>query len=361
MEIIDKSEIGKDGYLTGKNSPSAKLSRGEITDKEYRSELAKRRGFESIEEYNDFNIKRKSSDEYDDIISKEDLERYYITEKKSMAEISRICKCNETTIRRRLIKYEISIRLHGSTLVGDDRTLSSKRNRGEISESEYRNELAKSQGYENRTDYLKELAKEKGFENWRDYLSDLARKKGFEDVNEYDRERHYKKGKCLPMSENKECSAYLGIYICENKEFLRKIINIVENMPNNNPGYDIICGKGKKIDVKCSCLSNKKWSFAIDKNKIADYFLCISFDNRENLNVEHIWLMKGDVVIEKTNNHNSKEFIVNERDAIDIGNGHVALQRWIKHEITNVYKLNEVQKVCDVFKKEREKYEIDNN
>ena len=88
--------------------------------------------------------------------------------------------------------------------------------------------------------------------------------------------------------------------------------------------------------------------FLINNNKTADYFLMIAFDNREYLNVQHIWLVKGDSVIEKTKNHNSKEFIVNEKDSIGISKGVVALKRWVKYEKTDI--LKEVQKVCDEFK-----------
>jgi hypothetical protein len=74
-----------------------------------------------------------------------------------------------------------------------------------------------------------------------------------------------------------------------------------------NPGYDFICGKGFKIDVKSACTQTKIysqlrgkyydtqiWSFGIKRNKTADYFLCLAFDDRTNLTPLHIWLLPGE-------------------------------------------------------------------
>lgn len=90
-------------------------------------------------------------------------------------------------------------------------------------------------------------------------------------------------------NENETCSMFLGIHIAER--VLSHVFNGVERMPMNNPGYDFICNHGKKIDVKSSCLQKNGWSFAIKRNIIADYFLCIAFDNREDLNPLHLWLL----------------------------------------------------------------------
>jgi len=282
----------------------------------------------------------------------QNLERLYINEKKSILEISKIYGCSWSAVKRRLKKCGIFIRPYGAFLVDDDgETLRSKYNKGKISAGEYQNMIAKNRGYENAVDYQDDLVKKKGYIDINEYQNDIVKKKGYKDLKEYRKKMYHEKGEHLPMSENKKCPAYLGVHICENKEFLSKIINIVESMPNNNPGYDVICGKGKKIDVKCACINIKnQWTFVIDKNKIADYFLMISFDNRENLNVQHIWLVKGDSVIEKTIYYGSKEFVFNEKRAVDISKGNKSLKRWIKHEITDTYKLEEIQKVCDMFK-----------
>lgn len=96
------------------------------------------------------------------------------------------------------------------------------------------------------------------------------------------------------MKKNTSCSWYLGVYIAEG--VLSKIFKNVERMPYNHKGYDFICNKGKKVDVKSSCQrANGGWSFVTAKNKIADYFLCITYDNRDDLNPQHLWLLPSSV------------------------------------------------------------------
>ena len=103
------------------------------------------------------------------------------------------------------------------------------------------------------------------------------------------------------MENNKSCSQYLGIHIAER--ILSHIFHNVEQMPYNNPGYDLICGNGYKIDVKSVCHVKdipNKWNFPIRRNKIPDYFLCLAFDNREDLNPKHIWLIPGHIINNKS-------------------------------------------------------------
>jgi hypothetical protein len=99
-----------------------------------------------------------------------------------------------------------------------------------------------------------------------------------------------------------ECPIYLGVHISERA--LSKFFDHIERMPTNNPGYDFLCGKGFKIDVKSACLTFREghkphWTFRINKNKIADYFLCIGYDSRMALNPMKVWLIPG----EKVNDH----------------------------------------------------------
>lgn len=101
----------------------------------------------------------------------------------------------------------------------------------------------------------------------------------------------------LPMAENKTCGLFLGVHVAE--KVLSYVFNNVVRQPVTNPGFDFICNKGKKIDVKSSCLNHQKyktpcWSFHIDRNKIADYFLCLAFDNRKDLTPLHMWLLPAD-------------------------------------------------------------------
>ena len=100
----------------------------------------------------------------------------------------------------------------------------------------------------------------------------------------------------LPFDENKECSQFLGIHVAER--VLRHIFNDVKMMPMHNRGYDFVCNRNKKIDAKSSCTrkNRNRWTFTINHNTIADYFLCLAFDNREDLNPLYIWLLPGDKV-----------------------------------------------------------------
>jgi len=100
-----------------------------------------------------------------------------------------------------------------------------------------------------------------------------------------------------PMSENKQCSQYLGCHVAER--VLKHVFKNIQTMPMNNPGYDFICSKDKKIDVKASCeyhpiKGGPRIQFIIKKNKIADYFLCLAFDNRDDLNPTYAWLIPGE-------------------------------------------------------------------
>lgn len=119
-----------------------------------------------------------------------------------------------------------------------------------------------------------------------------------EDDNKRRREASYANG-TLPMSENRECAPFLGVYVAE--EVLCKVFKNVERMPYHNTGYDFRCNNGYLIDSKASCTITKhakspRWKFNIAKNQIADYFLFIAFDDRERLNPLYLWLIPGNVV-----------------------------------------------------------------
>ena len=110
--------------------------------------------------------------------------------------------------------------------------------------------------------------------------------------------RWNRKNGAKPMSENKECSSFLGVHVAER--VLSRVFKDVERMPMNNTGYDFICNKGKKIDVKSACINSRKaWCFNIAYNEVADHFLLIAFDNRYRLNPMHLWLLPGHVINHK--------------------------------------------------------------
>ena len=107
--------------------------------------------------------------------------------------------------------------------------------------------------------------------------------------------RYHRKNGHLPMDDNKDCAAFLGVYVTER--LLRHYFKDVEVMPYGNPGYDFICNRDKLIDAKSSCLgANGRWLFNIGRNVIADFFVCTAFDNRDDLNVLHVWMIPGRVV-----------------------------------------------------------------
>lgn len=140
---------------------------------------------------------------------------------------------------------------------------------------------------------------------------------------ELERNRRHIRGENLPMSESKRCSSYLGVYIAER--VLSKFFDHIERMPYGNPGYDFICGRGFKIDVKSSCLrifnTHKRtpaWHFGLDQNIVADYFLCLGFDNRENLEPCHVWLIPGPVI--------------NHLILLAISSNPNTLKKWVQYE-----------------------------
>jgi hypothetical protein len=124
-----------------------------------------------------------------------------------------------------------------------------------------------------------------------------------------------------PASENKSCSAYLGCVIAEtvlSHEFPGFV-----RMPYGYPGYDYDCPKGFKIDVKSRCRDHQKnkndvWAFAIRKNKVPHFFLCIAWTDRESLVPEHLWLIPG--------------YLVNDKMTFSITDSPKSLIKWSEYE-----------------------------
>ena len=178
-----------------------------------------------------------------------------------------------------------------------------------------------------------------GFINRSDYNDFLAQKRGFKNDSEYRSQVRYEKGIGLTMSLNNKCSSYLGVFIAE-----RLLPDIFDNpimMPHSNEGYDAICKSGYKIDVKSSVLyKDNLWKFAIKYNKKADAFLCIAFDNRVNLQAQHIWLIPGNEIIRKRK--------LNELTSLGVYNTEFSKAGVIKYELTG--KINEANEVCTMFK-----------
>lgn len=112
----------------------------------------------------------------------------------------------------------------------------------------------------------------------------------------------HRTGRKMPMADNKKCSSFLGVHVAERA--LSRFFDHIKRMPYGNPGYDFLCGRGYKIDVKSSCLKRRVkkgdgWNYVLKCNDKADYFLLIAFDTRENLEPLHIWLIPGSVLSSK--------------------------------------------------------------
>lgn len=155
-----------------------------------------------------------------------------------------------------------------------------------------------------------------------------------------EKERNYyttsnRKRGMKPFDENRGCASFLGIHVAER--VLRHVFKDVQVMPIHNPGYDIVCNHGKKIDIKAACVSYGQrslgmWQFAIRKNQIADYFLCLAFDDRNSLNPMHIWLIPG--------------ADINHFAGVNISISTV--DRWRKYEIN---KIESVRSCCDLLRR----------
>jgi len=130
----------------------------------------------------------------------------------------------------------------------------------------------------------------------------LERKLYKDHINQY--HRNYSKKVGITGHVSRKSSNYLGVVIAEN--VLERYFNNVIRMPYGNPGYDFLCNRGFKIDVKSSCLLRHgrakvgSWGFHINRNTVADYFICLAFDNRSSLIPMHIWIIPGHAVNQKT-------------------------------------------------------------
>ena len=155
------------------------------------------------------------------------------------------------------------------------------------------------------SEFSKNASRKDGLHNWcKDCVKEYDktyRETYREKLNKCVREHHYKHGS-KPMSENKECPAYLGCYI--NERILQHVMPNAVLMDYCNPGYDLVCGKGYLVDAKASVTRYEKnkgpyWNFMIRKNTTPDYFLLTAYKDRESLDICHMWLIPGSVVNDK--------------------------------------------------------------
>ena len=175
--------------------------------------------------------------------------------------------------------------------------------------------------------------------SWIEYKDFCAKKNGYKNSAERLKDWRHKVKKQKSMSENKECTSYLGVHIAE-RILVMIFLNVIR-MPYGNKGYDFICGKGYKIDVKSACLRNNQdvFDFDIKQNKIADYFLLLAFDNRDDLNPMYIWLIKSDEIINNKRFNDYKGFRINLLN----------VNKFKKYELIN--KLDKLKECCNIMRK----------
>ncbi len=176
------------------------------------------------------------------------------------------------------------------------------------------------------TNFLKKYE----FDNRREYDEFCAKKLGYENLRERRNEYRYNKGIRSPISEYESWNVYLGDIA---EKWTKKILElkfggIEKEMSRNNPGFEFITKGGHKIDSKARTLSDANiFRFKIDYNNMADYFLLwgFDFDDREGLILLHIWLIHKDELI------NGRKFW--RRYSFNINNDPIRISEFEKYEL----------------------------
>lgn len=188
------------------------------------------------------------------------------------------------------------------------------------------------------TQLLDNWSREKGFNNYDEYLNIIALGRGFTCYSEYEKIWMYYPGMPSPIKENRKDTRFLGVYIAENA--VARLFKGSQKMPHYNVGYDIICPKGHRIDVKATILNRYNlFSFHINRNMVADYFVLIGFNNIIELKPLYLWIIKGDENISGCPMRNLELLsILNEPDYLRV---------YQKHE--RIDKLEELKNICKIF------------
>lgn len=185
---------------------------------------------------------------------------------------------------------------------------------------------------------LNDWAKERGFRNYEEYLNIVALGRGFTCYGEYEKVWTYYPEMPSPIKENRKDPRFLGIYIAENG--IAKIYEGSQRMKYYNPGYDIVCPKGYKIDIKATALNAyNTFSFIINNNMIADYFVMVAFNNIIDLEPLHLWIINGDEDINGCP--------IRKLGRLTIPNEPKYLEIYQKYE--RIDKLNELKNICKIF------------
>lgn len=196
---------------------------------------------------------------------------------------------------------------------------------------------------------LAEWVKVKGFNNYEEYLDIMAIGRGFTCYDEYTKVWEYYPGMPNPISENRKDPRFIGLYIAENS--ILKLFEGSQKMKCGNHGYDIVCNKGYKIEVKAATLTRQNTlSFHIARNKIADYFILIGFNNIIELRPLYLWIIKNDEIIRGCR--------LRDIDVLGISNEPEFVKPFKKYDTMD--KLEKLKEICKGFN-DYEKIEVYND
>lgn len=186
----------------------------------------------------------------------------------------------------------------------------------------------------NSAQHLDSWSREKGFKNYEEYLNIIALGRGFTCYREYEKVWKYYPGMTSPVKENRKMAKFLGVHIAENA--VVKLFEGAQRMPYNNIGYDIICPKGYKMDVKATVLSRYNiFNFHISRNMIADYFILVAFNNIIELEPLHLWIIGGN------------EAGLRDLNMLCIRNESDHLSKYQKYE--KIDKMEKLRSICEIF------------
>lgn len=190
----------------------------------------------------------------------------------------------------------------------------------------------------NSKELLNDWAGKRGFYSYEDYLNTIAIGRGFTCYGEYEKIWSYYPGMPSPIKENRRDTRFIGTYIAENG--IAKIYEGSQRMAYYNRGYDILCPKGYKIDVKATVLNQyNMFNFGINKNNLADYFILVAFNNIIELIPMHMWIIKSDENIDGR--------VINKLAKLIISNEPKYLDKYSKYE--KLDKLDMLKNLCEKF------------
>jgi len=134
--------------------------------------------------------------------------------------------------------------------------------------------------------------------------------------------RNHRRGISQSYTTNTDCSNWIGVYRAE--EMTKRLFPDLIKMEWGNSGYDFISEDGIKLDVKSSRLRRiseryEGWQFVIDRNIIANEFLCYAFGSGKNPDCLHIWRIPST--------------LINRLKRLAIYNREWGLQKWAKYEL----------------------------